>query len=182
MAKLVSKTYGDALFELAVSENNLAAVSEEVQSLIKILNENKEVIVLLGGDGVSKEDKWNFVNTVFGNNASETIMGFLNIVIEKGRASELQSILEYFAERAREYNKIGVAYITSAVELSDEQKAKILDKLLAVTDYVDFETNYKVDEKLIGGVVIRIGDRVFDSSVKNRIEKMQRQLTKIQLN
>ena len=106
----------------------------------------------------------------------------LNIAIEKGRSSDIESILDYFSDRAREYNKIGVAQITSAVSLTDAQKKQIKDRLLQVTDFVDYETEYEVDEKLIGGLVIRIGDRVFDSSVKNRIEKMQRSLTKIQLN
>lgn len=181
MAKLVSKTYGDALFELAVSEGNLESVTNEVHSLLRIFDENDDMVVLLSGDGVSKEDKWNFLTGVFSECASDTIMGLLKVVVDKGRSAELKNILEYYLKLTTEHNKIGVADITSAVPLSDEQKEKVVNRLLAVTDYADFNINYKVDEKLIGGIVIRIGDRVFDSSVKNSIEKMQRQLTKLQL-
>lgn len=182
MAKLVSKTYGDALFELAVSENNLAAITDEVHCFLDILHQNDDMNTMLSGDGVSKEEKWEFIKNVFDGRLSDIMMGFLNIAIEKGRSSDIESILDYFSDRSREYNKIGVAHITSAVSLTDAQKKQIKDRLLQVTDFVDYETEYEVDEKLIGGLVIRIGDRVFDSSVKNRIEKMQRSLTKIQLN
>lgn len=181
MAKLVSKTYGDALFELAVSEGNLESVTNEVQSLLKIFDENEDMLVLLSGDGISKEDKWNFLSDVFSESASDTIMGLLKVVVDKGRSPELKSILEYYLKLTTEHNRIGLADVTSAVPLSDEQKEKVVNRLLAITDYVSFNVNYKVDEKLIGGIVIRIGDRVFDSSVKNSIEKMQRQLAKLQL-
>ena len=71
--------------------------------------------------------------------------------------------------------------MTSATELSDQQKKDIEAKLLATTSYVEFRMKYAVDKSLIGGMVIRIGDRVVDSSVKTKLETMARELSKIQL-
>ena len=65
--------------------------------------------------------------------------------------------------------------------LSDSQKEQIKKKLLETTKYVEFELHYDVDESLIGGMVIRIGDRVVDSSVKSRLMTLTRELSKIQL-
>ncbi len=77
-------------------------------------------------------------------------------------------ILEYFRKRVLEYKKIGIAYVSTAKPLTDEQKKAVAGKLLETTGYVDFQMHYSVDESLIGGMVIRIGDRVVDSSIKHK--------------
>jgi len=66
-------------------------------------------------------------------------------------------------------------------KLSDEQKAQVTDKLIRTTNYVEFEMHYSVDESLIGGMVIRIGDRVADSSIRTKLSHLEQQLLKIQL-
>ena len=70
----------------------------------------------------------------------------------------------------------------TAVPLSEAQKAKVEKRLLETTDYRSFEMRYEVDETLLGGMVIRIGDRVVDSSIRTKLENLSRQLyqTKLQ--
>ena len=98
-----------------------------------------------------------------------------------GFASDTE-ILVYFTDKVKEYKRIGVAYVTSASMLSDKQKADVENKLLKTTSYKAFEMNYKVDESLIGGMIIRIGDRVVDSSIKTKLSELTKELLKIQLN
>lgn len=86
-----------------------------------------------------------------------------------------------FLDRVKEYQNIGTAYVTSAFELSKEQKLAVEKRLLDTTKYVKFEMHFEVDTALIGGMKIRIGDRVVDSSVSSRLERLTRDLTKIQL-
>ena len=81
----------------------------------------------------------------------------------------------------KEYKKIGVVDVASAVELTDAQKEKLCEKLLATTDYATLEVNYRVDAALIGGLVVRIGDRVVDSSIRTKLSQMEKQLQRIQL-
>ena len=112
---------------------------------------------------------------------SDDIVGFLVIIVEKDRGSEIEGILEYFQAKVREYKKIGVARVCSAVELSAEQKQKVEQKLLQQTSYESFEVTYEVDASLIGGMVIRIGDRVVDSSVKTKLDSLTKNLRKVSL-
>ena len=91
------------------------------------------------------------------------------------------SILEYFIQRVKEFKKIGAAYVTSAVELGAEQKAALEKRLLETTGYVQFEMHYDVDASLLGGMVIRIGDRVVDSSIKTRLYELKKELSALQL-
>lgn len=176
MAKLVSKTYGEALFDLAQEENRLDDVNKEVQAVFDALKENSDFMRLLNHPKVTVEEKIKVVESVFKGRVSDTMTGFLVLVVEKGRNGQLPEILNYFSDKVREFKNIGVASVTSAVELDEKQKAAVEKKLLEVTKYVSFETKYEVDKSLIGGMVIRIGDRVVDSSIRTRIDNMAKTL------
>lgn len=178
MAKQVSTTYGEALFELAMEENRIDDFFEETKTLLAVFSENEEMVKLLRHPKVLKEDKIAFVENVFKGQADEQIVGFLTIIIKKDRQGDIPAILEYFIKRVKDYKKIGVASVTSAVALTDEQQKKVEARLLETTDYESIEVNYAVDAALIGGMVIRIEDRVVDSSIRTRLLTMKQSLLK----
>lgn len=181
MAKIVSKVYGDALFELALEKQSVDVLYEEAEALREIFKNNGELMQLLNHPKISKEEKNAAVKAIFDGRVSDDMAGFLVLVVDKGRADELDAVLGYFLSVVKEYKKIGVVDVTCAVELSDEQKEKLCKKLLATTDYATLEMHYKVDAALIGGIVVRIGDRVVDASIRTKLAQMEKQLQKIQL-
>lgn len=181
MAKLVSKTYGDALFELAVEENLTDSLLEEIQMVKAVLKENEDFEKILMHPEISKTEKLQVIENVFKGQTSDALTGFLRIVVTKGRYKDLPDIFAYFIARVKEYKKIGVAQVTSAVPMTDGQKQKIEQRLLDTTRYETMEIDYKVDESLIGGLMIRIGDRVVDSTIKSRLGKLTANLMKISL-
>lgn len=181
MAKLATKTYGDALFELAVEENKLDVIAEDVSTLITAFSENEELTKLMSHPKVSKEEKMQVMSSILKGNVADEIDGFVHIIIDKGRYMELQDILEYFMDRYKEHKNIGTAYVTTAVELSRVQRQQVEKKLLETTKYETMEVEYAVDAALIGGMVIRIGDRVVDSSIQTKLYELTKDLTKIQL-
>ena len=133
MAKLVSKTYGDALFELALEEGKLDLLADEVKAVSEIISDNGDLTKLMNHPQIDKEEKVKIIENIFKN------------------------------------------------RISDEQKQAIEKRLLDTTRYVEIEMKFDVDAALIGGMKIRIGDRVVDSSVKTKLENLTRELTKIQL-
>ena len=181
MAKLVSKTYGDALFEIAVEENRTDSLMEEISMVQAVLNENSDFEKILIHPEISKSKKLQVIEDVFKGKISDALTGFLRIVVTKGRYKDLPDIFAYFIARVKEYKKIGVAEVTSAVLLDEMQKQKIEQKLLETTKYETMEIAYKVDESLIGGLMIRIGDRVVDSTIKSKLSALTASLMKISL-
>ena len=181
MAKLISKTYGNALFELAVEEDKVDSLMEEIQVLRKILLDETEWNKLMHHPKIVKEEKIKMLETVFQASIQKELMGFLSLVVIKDRYSDIDAILAYFLDRVKELKGIGVAYITTASDLQPDQEKQIEEKLLVTTKYNKMEMHYSVDKKLIGGMVIQIGDRVVDSSVSTKLSELQRQLMKIQL-
>lgn len=181
MAKIVSKTYGEALFELASEQGRLKELMEEVNALCKILDENPEFDKLMKHPGVSKPEKISVMENAFKGNISDELTGFLSIVIAKERYGQLRAIFEYFSSKVKEVEKIGVVYVSTATELSEAYKESVVKKILETTDYKTLEMHYDVDASIIGGMIIRIGDRVVDSSIRSKLEDLTKQLMQIQL-
>lgn len=181
MAKLVETTYGDALFELAVSESRVDALYEEAVVVVESFNNNPDLGKLLAHPKVEKEEKETVIKNVFEKFVSKDMTGLLLLMVEKDRQENIVDTLEYFIERVLEYKKIGIAYVSTAKELTEAQKKAVESKLLATTDYKEFKINYTVDKSLIAGMVIRIKDRVVDSSIKTKLANMANELSGIQL-
>ena len=181
MAKLVSKTYGDALFAVALEENRMDEFFEAVKVVADILRTNEDFGKLMNHPKIMKEDKVKIVEETFGGNIPREIVGIMTLLVTKGHASGLISVFDYFINLVKEEKKIGKADVTTAVSLNDKQKAKVEQKLLDTTKYETFEMNYSVDESLIGGMVIRIGDRVVDSSIKTKLYDLTRELRSVQV-
>lgn len=181
MAKLVSKTYGDALFELSCEEGKEEEFLTEIQEIQKIINDNPDFSNLMNHPKILKEEKLEVLKNVFKGRISDELLGFLHLIVTKDRYGEIDSILDYFITEVKKLKGIGVAKVTTAMELSESQKRAVEKKLLETTSFVKMEMHFEVDEKLIGGMVIRIGDRVVDGSVQTKLEKLQRELLAVQL-
>ena len=181
MAKLVSKTYGDALFAVASEEDRMDEFYEATNAVADILRINEDFGKLMNHPKIMKEDKVKIVEETFGGQVPVEVLGLMSVMITKGRASEMLSVFEYFIDLVKEEKKIGKADVTTAIALSTEQKQQVEKKLLDTTKYETFEMCYHVDESLIGGMIIRIGDRVVDSSIKTKLYDLSRELKNIQV-
>ena len=181
MAKLISKTYGDALFELAVEKDKVDVLLEEIEQLKEVLSENEDFGRLMNHPKIIKEEKIQVAKDVFSGRISGELLGFLTIIITKDRYRDIDAILDYFIAEVKRYKGIGIATVTTAVPLKEEQCKKIEQKLLDTTQFTKMEMHYQLDESLIGGMVVRIGDRVVDSSIKTKLSELQKELLKVQL-
>ena len=181
MAKLVGATYGEALFELAVEEGREEELMNEVILLRELLSENPDFGKLMNHPKVLKEDKLEVLEAVFKGRVSEELVGFLHLIVSKDRYGEIDSILDYFIDEVKQVKGIGVAYVATALDLSVAKKKEVEQKLLSTTSFTRMEMHYQVDESLIGGMVIRIGDRVVDSSIRSKLSGLERELLKVQL-
>ena len=181
MAKLISKTYGEALYELAIERDMVDTMLEEVSGLIIILSENTDFTKLMNHPKIVREEKEEIMERVFKGRISDELTGFLKIIISNGRYGEVLPALQYYVARVKELKNIGIAYVTTAMELSDKQKQEVEKRLIDTTKYVKMEMNYMVDTAIIGGMIIRIGDRVVDSSIRTKLYELSKDLLQIQL-
>jgi F-type H+-transporting ATPase subunit delta len=164
-----------------MEEHLVDSLMEEITTLQAVLKENKDFEKILMHPEIPKEDKLGVIETVFRGRISDALTGFLKVVVTKERYKDLPDIFAYFIARVKEYKKIGVAQVTSAIPLSDAQKKRIEQRLLDTTSYETMEIDYKVDESKIGGLMIRIGDRVVDSTISSKLSHLTGSLMRISL-
>lgn len=181
MAKLVEQTYGEALFQTAMEKNQLDAFMDEVQLIQTVLEQNPEWDRLMKHPKISKQEKVEVMKGAFSGRISREMTGFLELILTKERYDHLRDIFRYFTLKVKEEKKIGTAYVTTPMELSEIRKSDIQDRLLKTTPYLTMEMHYEVDPTLIGGIMIRIKDRVVDSSIRTKLAEMKRELLQIQL-
>ena len=151
MAKLVGATYGEALFELAVEEGKEEVFLNEVVQLKDLLLENPDFGRLMNHPKILKEEKIKVLEKVFEGRISRELLGFLHLIISKDRYGEIDAILDYFVDKVKQLKGIGIAYVTTALNLSEAKKKEIELKLLDTTSFKKMEMHYQVDEELIGG-------------------------------
>ena len=181
MAKLVSKTYGDALFAVAKEEDKLDLFNEAVQMVADLLREHADFSKLMSHPRIAKEEKISILEETFDEKIPRELVGLLCMLVEKGHTEQMISVCEHFLRLVKEERGIGEAHVTSAVVLTASQKEKIENKLLKTTGYKSLEMEYHVDATLIGGMVIRIGDRVVDSSIQTKLQRLSKELRNVQV-
>ena len=169
------------MFDLAVENGSIDALADQVKTAELAFSDNPEFLELLTHPKITKEEKLSVVEAVFKGRVDDAVTGLLTVIVDKGRCSEIPSVFALFLEKVREYRKIGVASVVSATELTPEQKKRIEEKLLSQTKYESFEMQYDTDASLIGGMVIRIGDRVVDPSIRTKMDNMAKNLRKVSL-
>ena len=181
MAKLISKTYADALFDLAIEQNKADDWQAEIEAIQGIIADNPQFNEIMLHPRITKEEKLGLVEEAFEGKVDPQITGLIRIVLEKDRYAQLDEIFDEFISLVKERNHVGIAWVTTAKALSESQKKAVMDKLLDTTDYTTMEMHYDVDEGVIAGMIIRIGDRVVDSTVRTKLEGLTRQLMKTQV-
>ena len=154
---------------------------EQVVQVQTVLKENPEMGAIMAHPEITKEEKIRLMEKCFKGRILDELVGFLKVVIVKGRYSELSGIFAYFTAKVKEYKKIGVASVVTPSALSDQWKKKVEEKLLATTGYEKMEIEYRVDPSLIGGMILRIGDRVVYNSIKSKLADLKSQLMKVSL-
>lgn len=170
MADSIAKAYADALFEIAVDENKC----EEYREVVHFLKDtmNKEFISLLTHPKVSKQEKKTCIEEVYGKSLDSVFVNFLKVLIDKNRFQYVNSICAEFDMNYVEHFNIIQASVSSARELSGDEKQRLKEKLEKKYSQ-SVECTYAVDPSLLAGIKVQVKDSVFDNTALNRLNKMK---------
>lgn len=180
MAKLVLRPYATALFEIAKEQDKTEEFAKQVKVVIDTIEQNDQYMELLLHPKVTQEEKIELINTVFNQKVADEIAGILTIIVQKGRQNVLLDILKEFLILVNEHLGILKATVTSAVELNEKQLRQIKVNIQKTTDK-EVDLHAVVDQSIIGGMIIRVGDNVVDASIAGRIQELKEGLTSLRL-
>jgi F-type H+-transporting ATPase subunit delta len=171
----VAAVYAKALIGAAEKTQKTDEVVEELGSLVDdVLAKFPGFESIIGSPRLSPEEKTAMIDRVFGTSASEELRTFLKVLCQHER---LDCIREVSREARRIHNELRnkvEVEITTAHSLSDHERDEIIHNL-QVKMSCEVDLTHRIDEEIIGGVVVRVGDTVVDGSVRNKLEQMKSQ-------
>ena len=171
-SSLLAARYARALFDLAVEHDLLDRVQEELLNGVELI-ESEEFAAIFFHPKVDKAAKKELVTKVFGS-YHLFVQDFLSLVVDKGREKALGSIAEEYLALARSHKGEITVEVTSVVKLQAAEIAAIKAKLGRSVDKVLVEE--KIDETILGGMIIKVGNKVYDGSLAMRIKRLHSQL------
>ena len=175
MEGIIAQRYAISLFEVAKEFKITDEILEELKALKTIFTENEDFFKLLNIPTVSKEEKIEMLDKIFENKINIYMLNFLKILCEKCRISYFYEIASYYTKIYNKENNIKEALAITAVPLSENLKTKLINKLTEITGSRILLEN-QVDPKILGGVVLKMDDNQFDSSVKGRLDRLKSSL------
>jgi F-type H+-transporting ATPase subunit delta len=170
----ISVRYSKALFQLAKEQNSLDAVLEDVKLILKV-SEMKEVAEFLHSPILNSTEKLKAVKSIFSDKVSKNALSFLKVVIENKRENYLAAIARNYITMYKTEQGIKTVVFTTAVEI-DEELRQIINKLVSEVFQTKVELNEKLDQKLVGGYILRIDDNQIDDSISSKLKQYKREL------
>lgn len=164
--------YAKAILSLAKDQNTASVVNDDMKLIVATTAENKELNLLLHSPIVKTEQKTAVLNEVFAN-ANVLTQGLINVLAENKRLHLLATTAQEYTTLFNIDNGLQKALVTTAVPLTDDLNAKVLAKVKELTGKEAVIEN-KVDESILGGFILRVGDMQYNASIANKLNNLKR--------
>ncbi len=174
MSRAAAKRYAKALFEIANDDTTRASLNNEFEGMIQVFEENKDLQLVLNNPIVADHVKLSVITAVF-SSASQHLSNLFTVLGTNKRVSLLQDLAKAYVTIFEESKKIQRATVTTAVSLDAAMEAKVQEKVKELTGSQALLTA-EVDESIIGGFILRIGDMQFDASIAGSLQTVKRKL------
>ena len=173
----VASRYAKSLIDLAGEQSSVEEVKADVELFLETCRENPELQAILKNPIISLDKKANILDGLFAGKVHEMILSFFKIVIRKGRAEILFATAKEFVSQYNVLKNVVKASVTSASPLSKENISQIEEVVKQSTKGEVILTSI-VDPKLIGGFILKVGDKQFDTSISSKLNKLRKEFEK----
>lgn len=172
---VVAKRYAKALFQLALEQGLVAQTEDQLKLVVHVVESDADIRAFLTAPNITLETKIQTLNNAFSGKVSLLILNTISLLLERGREGSLPAVLAAYLEVAGESLGRADAHVTSALPLSDSEQSKLAAKFGAMLGKTVRVTN-TVNKDLLGGVTVRIGDTLYDGSLRTKLERLEKSL------
>ncbi|MGK7874851.1 MAG: ATP synthase F1 subunit delta [Xenococcaceae cyanobacterium] len=173
----IAEPYAQALMSVAQPNDLIQRFGEDIRSLVALLENSQELREFILNPIVKESDKKAVLQRITGEETHPYLINFLMLLVDKRRIIFLEEICQQYLELLRKLNKAVLAEVTSATELSEEQRQSVSEKVRALTNAQAVELKTNIDPDLIGGVIIKVGSQVFDASLRGQLRRISLSLS-----
>jgi F-type H+-transporting ATPase subunit delta len=172
----LARVYSEALFDAARGEGKIDEIREQLGAFADALEQHRELNSFFFSPSFSSREKKEGVERVLVG-AEEIFVNFLNVLIDNHRMPVIFRIRKQYEELWREENKLLPVEITSAVELDEAVARRIAQRVEQQTGR-RVELTRRVDDAILGGLVVRVSNMILDASIRNQLERLRRQVAR----
>ncbi|MBR1797117.1 MAG: ATP synthase F1 subunit delta [Clostridiales bacterium] len=166
------KEYAIALFSIMLESDPEGRIYEDLNLVDRSIKENPDYLEFLVNPAIPKSERIESLRGVFEGRVCESVYSFLNVICEHRDMYVLFSAINEFRGLYEDYMNMADAMITSAVELTDDEKRRLVSKLSEVTGK-KIRATYTIDKELIGGVSVTVDGKHFDGSVRKNLKNIK---------
>lgn len=170
----VASRYAKSLIDLAEGQNALEPIRKDIELFLDTCRENPKLQAILRNPIIGLDKKSNILEGLFADKVHKVILSFFKIVIKKGRSEILYATAKEFINQYNILKSVVQATVTSAVPLSKENISQIEEVVRQATKGEVILTA-QVDSNLIGGFILKVGDKQFDTSISNKLSKLKKE-------
>lgn len=174
----VASRYAKSLLELADEQGEIEEVNKDMILLDTVCNENHDFTLVLKNPIVNNDKKRAILEAIFKGKVSHLTMAIFDIITRKNRESILPAIAREFHHQYNVYKSIEEATVTTAVKIDKDLRASFEKIVKQISDRKEVELEEIIDEKIIGGYVLKVGDRQLDDSIKSKIKELELKFSK----
>ena len=175
-ARHVSRVYAESLYRAAEKENQVEAVLDELEGVIRdIFDRDGGLELFFSSAAIGRDRKGDVIRSAFDGRVSGVLRQFFDVLNEHDRLDMLRSIATAYRTLYDKKTHRVVVHATSAVTLTDDERGRIVNQLKNVS-HLEPILQENVDPDILGGIIIRINDWVYDASVRSRLLAIRQQL------
>jgi F-type H+-transporting ATPase subunit delta len=171
----IANRYAEALMQQAVADNQLSAVADSMANISATCRNSKDLRNALSSPIINPLQKQNALLTVF-KSSHQLVINFIKLVCSKNRENILLEIADCFLDLYRKNQGIEKVSVQSATELNESDKTSIQQYVQKLTGAKSVELHTEINPSVIGGMVIKFGDNLLDSSVAAKLRKLKKEL------
>jgi F-type H+-transporting ATPase subunit delta len=171
----IARVYATSLVEFGQEKKVLPEIEEEIKFLADLVTENKDFRLFLSAPEITRESKKEFIEKVFKGNLSELMINFLKVLLDNDRQSCLVDINQALGTLLDQVNNRQKVTIVTSVEIDEAMKSKLSARLKDVLKK-DIILNVEINTKILGGIIIKVGDTVIDGSLLKDLKNIKNNL------
>jgi F-type H+-transporting ATPase subunit delta len=175
----IASRYSKSLIDLAVEKNQLDDIKADMELFSKVCKENRDFVLMLNNPILESLKKAAIIKKIFKGKVQEMTSLFFDLVSRKHRESVLPEMAKVFKQLYNEHKGIITAEVTTTFKLDESLRSEVI-KIVKEISGKEVELNEKVNEALIGGFLIRVGDKQIDETVQSKLNDLRRELTQNQ--
>ena len=172
---VVGDRYAESLFDLAKEENQVTQYLDDIKLVGEVLDSDPQIVQFFNHVLIENDKKIQLLDQSFKGNVDQYVLNFLKLLVQSRRIRYIDDIVKYYINLSNQYLGIEEGMIYTPYELTDQQIQDI-EKAISQKENKKVTLKVSIDPSLLGGIKVQIANRIYDGTIKNKVEMLKKEL------